>query len=346
VGGKRKQKSCFILLCWFHVKKAWVDHLLPKVHGPEKDKLYNRMCQLMHCSKEGEFDILYNEIMEAYKDRKQVCAYIKNCWYNQTWKNTWPKFGRMFSYGHVDTTNIVERHWQYIKYTTLKGRINRSITDLVHALIGDSMTGSYMGGTTLEWFKQKQEISESKRFLPRANCKDEANRLREAERILERYLKNPSSIDIVDDTRLHFRVLSMSKDDVWYNVYFQCCFCDCLDYASKCKHLISVRLLIEQHMPTLRESLPLIDDALQMRNEGSIVDASGCIDGDKDDSIFATISLLKEALSNFEESLGSITKPNISICKESMLTLSQQLSSVISPTQIDMPTRGSIRIIQ
>jgi hypothetical protein len=43
VDGKRKQKYCFILLCWFHVKKAWVDHLLPKVHGLEKDKLYNHM---------------------------------------------------------------------------------------------------------------------------------------------------------------------------------------------------------------------------------------------------------------------------------------------------------------
>jgi hypothetical protein len=43
-----------------------------------------------------------------------------------------------------------------------------------------------MGGTTLEWLKQKQEISvQSRRFLPRANCKDEANRLREGEKILE-----------------------------------------------------------------------------------------------------------------------------------------------------------------
>ena len=43
-----------------------------------------------------------------------------------------------------------------------------------------------MGATVLEWFKQKQELSESGRFLPRANCKEEANRMREAERILER----------------------------------------------------------------------------------------------------------------------------------------------------------------
>jgi hypothetical protein len=68
VCGKRQQNSCFILLCWFHVKKAWVDNLFPKVHGTEKDKLYNCMCQLMHCSKEKEFDLVYSDIMEEYKD--------------------------------------------------------------------------------------------------------------------------------------------------------------------------------------------------------------------------------------------------------------------------------------
>ena len=100
----------------------------------------------------------------------------------------------MFSYGHVNTTNIVERHWQYIKYTAFKGRINRPITDLVHALIGDSVTGSWMGGTVLEWFKQKQELSDSGRFLPRANCKDEANRMIKAKTIIEQYVANPTTI--------------------------------------------------------------------------------------------------------------------------------------------------------
>ena len=43
VHGKRPQTSCLILLCWFHVKKAWVEHLLPKVHGVERDKLYDHV---------------------------------------------------------------------------------------------------------------------------------------------------------------------------------------------------------------------------------------------------------------------------------------------------------------
>ena len=109
---------------------------------------------------------------------------------------------------------------------------------------------------------------------------------------------------------------------------------------------MGVRLLIEQHMPTLRDSLPLIDDALQMRNPGSSVGASTCINGDKDDSIIATISLLKVALTIFEEILDFVTEPNILICKESMLTLCNQLRSAISRSLIHKPKKGSIRVIQ
>ena len=328
------------------MKKAWVDHLLPKVNGMERDKLYDRMCQLMNCSKEEQFNHVYAEIMEYYKDQKQVCIYIKNCWCNSTWRNTWPKFGRMFAYGHVDNTNIVERHWQYIKYTAFKGRINRSITELVHALIGDSVTGTWMGGTVVEWFKQKQELSESGKFLPRANCKEEANRMREAEKILQRYVTNPTSIQVMDETRLHFRVLSMSKEDTWYNVYFQCSFCDCLDYACKCKHLMGIRLFIEQHMPDSRKELHLIDNVLEMRGQEKCVDANVNFEGGHDESMFAAISLVKETLRNLEEALHSVTKYNADVTKGRMLTFCDQVRYVISPQMLDQPQNGSISNLQ
>ena len=64
----------------------------------------------------------------------------------------------MFNYGHADTTNIVDRHWQFIRYTTLRGRINRSNTDLVHVLIGDSETGTCIGGTIIEWYNNDKKF--------------------------------------------------------------------------------------------------------------------------------------------------------------------------------------------
>ena len=74
----------------------------------------------------------------------------------------------------------------------------------------------------------------------------------------------------MDVTKLYFRVLSMSKEDTWYNVYFQCSFCDSLDYASKCKHLMGIRLLIEQHLPNSQKKLHLIDNALEMCGQGNL----------------------------------------------------------------------------
>ena len=63
------------------------------------------------------------------------------------WRKLWPKFGRLLNYKHVDDTNIVERHWQFIKYTALRGRINQSIANLVHVFIGDNEIGTCIGGT-------------------------------------------------------------------------------------------------------------------------------------------------------------------------------------------------------
>lgn len=31
--GLRIQVACKMLICWFHTKKAWVEHLLPQVHS-------------------------------------------------------------------------------------------------------------------------------------------------------------------------------------------------------------------------------------------------------------------------------------------------------------------------
>ena len=50
-------------------------------------------------------------------------------------------------------------------------------------------------------------------------------------------------------------------------------------------------------------------------------------------------------MSTFEEALDSITETNISICKERKQALCHQLRSVISPMQIELPTKGSIRVI-
>lgn len=118
------------------------------------------MSNLMHSVTEEDFVGRYQLLLQRYAAFQNIVRYVTNGWCgaNCMWRKRWPKFGRLFNHGNVDTTNLVERLWQYIKYTLLEARINRSIVELLHALVGDSKTGNRMGGTLLRFFKQKQEI--------------------------------------------------------------------------------------------------------------------------------------------------------------------------------------------
>lgn len=121
------------------------------------------MTSLMYSVSEFDFQQKYELLLQNYSTYPNVQRYVTNGWCGQDcpWRKRWPKYGRLFNYGNVDTTNLVERLWHYIKYTLLDAHINRSILDLLHAIVGDSLSGTHMGGTLLEFFKQKQEIGNS-----------------------------------------------------------------------------------------------------------------------------------------------------------------------------------------
>ena len=55
----------------------------------------------------------------------------------------------MFPHGHVNTINLVECMWQYVKYTLLSGKVNRRLDDLILAIIGNLETSQRFGGGTL-----------------------------------------------------------------------------------------------------------------------------------------------------------------------------------------------------
>ena len=61
----------------------------------------------------------------------------------------WPKFGRLFSYGGMDITNYIERHWEWIKHTLLQGKVNWSLQNLIVAIIGSMVDEKRIGGPTL-----------------------------------------------------------------------------------------------------------------------------------------------------------------------------------------------------
>jgi len=60
----------------------------------------------------------------------------------------------------MDTTNHVERHWELIKYTLHQGKVNRSLRDLIVAIVGTAKDGTHgVQPTLLSQFKMTQRLS-------------------------------------------------------------------------------------------------------------------------------------------------------------------------------------------
>ena len=59
----------------------------------------------------------------------------------------------MFPHGHANTINLVERMWQYVKYTLLGGKVNCRLDDLILAIIGNLETSQrFEGGTLVDYY--------------------------------------------------------------------------------------------------------------------------------------------------------------------------------------------------
>ena len=301
----------------------------------------------MHCRAEEAFDDLYNTMIYEYKEVRPVLSLLDRSWCgpNCNWKSMWPRFGRLFPHGNVDTTNIIERHWQYIKYTALRGRVNHSITCLLHTLIGEASTGTCMGGTVLEWYKQKQIICDSGRFIPRANSKEHASRLRRAEEVVERYHRDPQTIVVLDAARLLFSILSMSKDNIWYTVSVQLNYCERHDVWSTCKHLMGVVMVIERYMTDLADSLPIIAHANGMHEPTEF--ASDQVEGDENpcvnEVLWLRINDVKERLDALANGMNRLSEENNQYITEKMDDFITELQTCFVPHPIDMPKSGSIK---
>jgi hypothetical protein len=75
----------------------------------------------------------------------------------------------MFRHGHVNTTNLVEQMWHYVKYTLLDGKVNRRLDELIFALIGNPEIGRrFRGNTLMEHYNDAHFLSLSGKYLMRS----------------------------------------------------------------------------------------------------------------------------------------------------------------------------------
>lgn len=261
----------------------------------------------------------------------------------------------------MDTTNHVERHWELIKYTLLQGKVNRSLRDLIVAIVGSAKDGTRVGQPTLlNQFKMTQRISDSERFSRRGNDNGHRRRLKGGERIFKSYQSAPSNVlQVMDEAHLLFRVQSESNDGTWYNVSLNTHFCDCPDRNSTCKHILGVQLIVKGYFKATRENeiveemMPMEEDIIcaaliSPTNMGVEVGGPSVLD-DSSVKLLSAIAEAETLLQSVKTSIGDHTedekKHKVQVLQKFLTSFSEPFTFE-RPATIDLPRRGSISVIQ
>ena len=131
-----EQIKCKLLLCWFHVKNSWMEHLVSHVTVDKRTQLYCDMCGLLDCLTYVQFYSKYIEFKITWATEKLLLNNVATEWAdNCRWRGMWPRFNHLYEHEFVNTTNFVERLWHFIKYTLLDKKVNQRLGQLIWALI-------------------------------------------------------------------------------------------------------------------------------------------------------------------------------------------------------------------
>ena len=166
----------------------------------------------------------------------------------------------MFPYGHANTTNLVERMWQYVKYTLLGGKVNRRLDDLILAIIGNPETGQQFGGGTLvDHYDRAHSLSESGKYARRGGDKSWTTKLQRARWLVSRYKKDRlSNLEIIDECHMEFAMRSQSDPRKWHTLSLSREWCECDDYGPICKHMWALKMIVDEEFPHLLDLLPSV----------------------------------------------------------------------------------------
>ncbi|MCO5589062.1 hypothetical protein L7F22_043027 [Adiantum nelumboides] len=197
-----------------------------------------------------------------------------------------------------------------------------------NALVGDSKIGNCMGGTLLKFFTQKQEIADSGRFGLQGSSRKHTSKLREGEAILQRYMLDQSSLVIINESSLKFKIQSSSIPNQWYKVSLQANYCDCSDWSSECKHLYGIRLIATRYFQHLSDVLLVMDKAHEM------MDTMGddtCDDINQEQNAIECLQDIKKIVESLERGLSNRSSREMDIVMHQLKSARDTLGSLMSP---------------
>ncbi|CAG8522987.1 10308_t:CDS:2 [Dentiscutata heterogama] len=149
-----------ILLCWWHVLKAWRENLKKvyikkanttlngklnsEIKKKLKDELWDDLRELMYINNHENVDECINNFLNKWSDLKLFILYFKKQWLNKLNNNyqasginktMWIKVYRLdIPNNNINTTNMLESWYRKLKYDIFNGKPNRCRDILIYEL--------------------------------------------------------------------------------------------------------------------------------------------------------------------------------------------------------------------
>ncbi|MCO5601561.1 hypothetical protein L7F22_055684 [Adiantum nelumboides] len=232
-----------ILLCIWHVRRAWLKNLVKKVRDPQvRADMFKKLGMIMNmrgrpgttsCKRVEEAHNLLDQFFVEYASEQEFITYFKRQWLPCI--DMWIKATRTMQVANQDTNGSIESYHGLLKSRFLSGRRTihgRRIDWLIKGLV--STCHSYY------WYQDALKEAGFKRNFKVMDVIK--NSLARALEILD------ENVGFYGDDPRHARVFSMTKQLHFYlirNADMEWATCDC-DWALRgnlCKHQVKVMIL-------------------------------------------------------------------------------------------------------
>ncbi|MCO5547475.1 hypothetical protein L7F22_000925 [Adiantum nelumboides] len=242
-----------ILLCIWHVRRAWLKNLVRKVPNPiVRADMFKQLGQIMNMpgkpcrssyEKESQAHKLVEDFMVKYKDEDLFINYFMHEWLPRL--GMWIRASRMMEHANQETNGSIEAYHDILKSKFLCGR--RTIHGLIKRLL--CSCHSYF------WYQEMLKDTGFKRNF--AIMDVVKNSLACALEMPDEYVRFHG-----DDPK-HAKVLSLSKQLHFYTVLnadveWATCNCNWAIRGNLCKHQVKVMILASIDAQTI------IDKGLSM----------------------------------------------------------------------------------
>ena len=152
------------MLCWFHAKKAILEHVWKKQLVPREqqelwvDAIFPAIEKLFTCANEDELNELWADLQARYIQFPEMIKYLMDNWMCEEWRVMWAGPGRLqVPHLLINTTNACELFFNVMKNHVLGARRRIDMVDVFRKVFGlpgepSSVRRSMAGGIHLKLY--------------------------------------------------------------------------------------------------------------------------------------------------------------------------------------------------